>query len=357
MISLFKPASTSYIGVDISSSHVKMIELTGTRTNIRVERYHIESVTEGAYTDNLVTDPEKLGEDLRRCWLKLGTRTKTLALAMPSAHVSTKKIEVPSGLSEREVSDIVEAEVINFVPLPRVEINVDFQVTGPSKHEGSDEVFIAVTKRQNVEQLVLAAQSAGLVPRVLDIESNPIMHSLNEMLPDFEDNGDDANIMVVDLGNEHSNFLVYRNRELLYSFDANTAGLGLRQTIQSNYGVSPSQALALMMNPEDHSDEFPNYETELLQPFLDGQALEIFRQIQAFERAGHPGGVKHIVLIGGIAAIFGLEDAVRERTNVDTIVANPMASCTLSSRIDPNQLLNEAPRLMVCFGLALRSFV
>lgn len=357
MISLFKPASTSYIGVDISGSHVKMMELTGTRTKIRVERYHVESVPEGAYTDSLVTDPEKLGEALRKCWQYLGTKTRTLALAMPSAHVTTKKIEVPSGIPEREVFDLVEAEVANFVPVARVDINVDFQIVGPAKKEGYDEVFIAVTKRHNVEQLLLATHHADLTARILDIESNPIMHSLNEMLPDLENNGEDANIMVADLGSDHSNFLVYKNRELLYSMEVNTVGLGLRQTIQNTYGLPPVQATQMMINPEPFLEQHPNYVADILQPFLDSQAMEITRQIQAFERAGNPGGIKHIVLAGGIAALVGLEDAVRERTGIDTLIANPMAACSLAPKIDPNNLLNEAPRLMVCFGLALRSFV
>lgn len=357
MISLFKPASTGYIGVDISGSHIKMIELSQARNTLRVERYRIEPLPEGAYSDNIVTDPEKLGDALRKCWTQLGTKTKTLALAMPSAHISSKKIKVPSGLSEKDIIEQVEVEVSNFVPVAREEIYLDFQVIGPSKTEGMDDVFVAVTKKHNVEQLLEAVESAGLVARILDIESNPIMHALNEMLPDMENQGADLNIMVADLGSEHSNFLVYRNRELLHAQDVNTIGTGLKQTIQSMYSITTTQAEQLMINPDLFMSHFPSYETEILQPFLDSQAMEISRQIQAFERAGHTGTVDVIVLSGGIASLDGLDEAIRERTNVDTIIANPMAACELAPRIDPNQLLNEVPRLMVCFGLALRSFV
>jgi len=52
----------------------------------------------------------------------------------------------------------------------------------------------------------------------------------------------------------------------------------------------------------------------------------------------------------------GLDDAVATRTQVSTMVANPFALMTLSSRIKPRQLQTDAPALIIACGLAMRRF-
>ncbi len=83
--SLLKPKSPPLIGVDISSSSVKMVELTGSgRGRYRLERYTIEPLPKDAVVDGNIMNLEEVGDALRRGWKRMGTRAKNLAMALPS---------------------------------------------------------------------------------------------------------------------------------------------------------------------------------------------------------------------------------------------------------------------------------
>ena len=101
---VFKAKTPPLIGVDISSSSVKMVELgDGGKGRIRLERYAIEPLPKDAVVDGNIMNLEAVGDSLRRGWKRMGSRIKNLAMALPSAQVITKKITVPAGLREDEL--------------------------------------------------------------------------------------------------------------------------------------------------------------------------------------------------------------------------------------------------------------
>ena len=63
-----------------------------------------------------------------------------------------------------------------------------------------------------------------------------------------------------------------------------------------------------------------------------------------------------VVIAGGCASISGIAEMVEEQLGVLTIVANPLANMSLSSRVQAQALAQDAPALMIACGLALRSF-
>jgi type IV pilus assembly protein PilM len=89
---------------------------------------------------------------------------------------------------------------------------------------------------------------------------------------------------------------------------------------------------------------------------MDSLALEVSRALQFFFTSTPFNQVDHVVLAGGCAVLPGLGDVVAARTQVDTLIANPFAGMTLSSKVRPKALLADAPALMVACGLALRRF-
>jgi type IV pilus assembly protein PilM len=64
------------IGVDISSTAVKMVELVDAgKGQPRVERYAIEPLPKDAVVDGNLASIEAVAETLQRCWKRLGTTT------------------------------------------------------------------------------------------------------------------------------------------------------------------------------------------------------------------------------------------------------------------------------------------
>ena len=89
---IFNPKLRPLIGLDISSSSIKMVELVDAgRGQPRVERYAIESLPKDAVVDGNIANLEVVTDTIDRCWKRLGSSTRFVAMALPSAAVITKK--------------------------------------------------------------------------------------------------------------------------------------------------------------------------------------------------------------------------------------------------------------------------
>ena len=86
--SIFNPKLRPLIGVDISSTAVKMVELVDAgKGQPRVERYAIELLPKDAVVDGNLASLEGVADTLQRCWKRLGTSTRFVAMALPTAAV------------------------------------------------------------------------------------------------------------------------------------------------------------------------------------------------------------------------------------------------------------------------------
>ncbi len=353
-LDIFKPKTPPLFGMDISSSSVKLVELMDAgKGAVRVERYAIEALPKDSVVDGNIANLEAVVDAVRRCWKKMATRTKNVAIALPTAAVITKVIIVPAGLREEELELQVETEANQYIPFALEEVNLDFQVVGPAPSSAEEvQVLIAASRKEKVEDRVAVAEAAGLKALVMDVENYAVQASFDLIKKQFQEEGKDQNIALVDVGANVMNIVVLRNDQTVYTREQAFGGSQLTQDIMRQYGMSQEEAEAAK-----RSGGLPdNYEAEVLRPFLENVALEIQRAMQFFFTSTPYTSVEHILLTGGSAVIPGLEDVVSQRTQVNTLVANPFASMAVNPRIQLKRLVADAPSLMVACGLALRRF-
>ncbi len=353
-LSILNPKARSLVGLDISSSAVKMVELGGSRVGgYQLECYAIEPLPEGAVVDGNISNLEAVADVIARCWKRLGTQTKFVAMALPSAAVITKKIILPAGLRESEMEVQVESEANQYIPFALEEVNLDFQVIGPSP-SGPDEVevLIAASRKEGVEDRVACAETAKLKPVVMDMESYAALAAFELVRDQFSSGAPERTYALVDVGANAMKVTMVRGDQQIYNREQAFGGNQLTQDMVRAYGMSHDEAETLKrIGPLPD-----NYETEILRPFLDNLALEVSRALQFFFTSTQYGEVDHVVLMGGGALLPGIAEVVSERTQIDTVMANPFARMSLSQRVRPKHLLSDAPSLMVACGLALRRF-
>lgn len=352
-LDFLKPKAPPLVGVDISASAVKMVELSETGKNLSVERYVIEPLPKDAVVDGNVANLEAVGEAVKRAWRLMGTRVKDAAVALPAAVVITKKITVPAGQTESELEMQVETEANQYIPFALEEVNLDFQVLGPSAVTPDEvEVLIAASRKEKVEDRVAAVESAGLKATVMDVETFAAMTAFDLLRKQLPDGGENQTVAIVDIGATMMHINVIRNGQQIYFREQAFGGNQLTQDIQRKFNLSADEAEAAKKNgglPE-------NYEPEVLQPFIDTLALEISRALQFFFTSTQYNQVDHILLAGGCSVIQGLDEIVASRTQVSTMIANPFLNMTQNSRIKTRQLLLDAPSLLIACGLAMRRF-
>jgi len=351
---LFSSKSKPLIGVDISSSAVKMLELGSSGDGSpRVERYAIARLPREAVTDGNLAKPEAVEKAMRDAWQALETRTREVVLALPASAVTAKKLILPKDASEADIETQAISEAHQIVPFPMEEITLDFQVLGPSARNPNDnEVLVVITRKDRVEERVAVAESAGLKTTVMDVDTYATLRSFDQVSFQLPNEGKGQTVAIVDIGHTTTHVNIMHDNQPVYQREHPFGGQILTQEISRRFGLpweEAEDAKCKGLLPE-------SFESEVLRPFLDSAAQEISRALQLFFASSPQQHVDHILLAGGCSSVPGLDEAVYNKTQTSTIIANPFARMAVSSHVKARQLAVDAPALFVTCGLALRRF-
>ncbi|MFZ5593013.1 MAG: pilus assembly protein PilM [Pseudomonadota bacterium] len=345
--------STALVGLDISSTAVKLLELSQSGSRYRVESYAVVPLPPNAVVEKSIADIEAVGAAINRVVKRAGTRTKNAAVAVAGSAVITKVISMPASLSEDEIASQIEVEADQYIPYPLEEVNLDFVVLGPSaKKSDTVDVLLAASRSENVEVRVAAAELGGLTIKVVDVEAYALEAAMSILDSQLPDSGVGKTIAVVDIGATMTTLTVLDNNRIIYTREQVFGGKQLTEEIQQRYGLSYEEA-GLAKKQGGLPD---NYATDVLQPFKDAMVQQVSRSLQFFFSSSHYNSVDHVILAGGCAAIPGVDELIEAKIGTNTSVANPFMSMTLSPKVNPQALSSDAPAMMIACGLALRSF-
>lgn len=342
------------IGLDISSSSVKLVELSQTKTGEFVlERFASESFEKGWIADGQIEKFDEVAEAVRRVVARSGSRTRDVAMAMPQSAVITKKIMLPAGLRDEELEVQVEVEANQYIPFSLDEVSLDFCVIGPSPTSVGDvEVLIAASRKDRVQDRQGLAEAAGLKPVILDIESHASRMAMGRLIAALPNEGKDALVALFEIGADTTSLKVLRDDEMLYDRDQAFGGSQLTQLISRQYGFSFEEA-----EQKKLANDLPeDYETVVLNPFVDGLSQEIGRALQYFFTSTPHHKVHYVMLAGGTATLPGLKERVTELTGFACMVVNPFENMALGSAVREPKLRREAPAYLTACGLAMRRF-
>ncbi len=343
------------LGLDISSSSVKLVELSRDKAgNLVLDRCAIEPLERGWITDGNVEKFEEVAEAVRRLVKKSGTKTKQVAMALPASAVITKKIILPGGLNESELEIQVESEANQYIPFSLDEVSLDFCVVGPSATSAGDvEVLIAASRKEKVQDRQGLAEAAGLKPVVVDVESYASRLATARLIENLPNKGVDTMVALFEVGALTTSMQVIRNDEVLYERDQAFGGAQLTQLIVRQYGFSPEEA-----ESKKRSGDLPeDYESGVLKPFVESMAQEIGRALQFFFTSTPHNKVDYVMLAGGSSALPGLTEAVTQQTSFASMCADPFEGMTIGSNIREKKMRREAASYLTSCGLALRRFL
>lgn len=350
---MFAKKSQPLVGIDISSSVVKVLELSRSGEHYRVERYAVEPLPQNAVVEHAITEVDQVSDAVERAVKRTGTRCKNVALAVAGTHVITKTIKMPANLGEQELQTQIEMEADHYIPYPLDEVNMDYQVVGVSE-ENPDEnnLLLAACRKEIVDDYIAVIEGPGLIPKVVDIETYAMENAYSLIAQHMPGGGLEKTVAILDVGATTTNINVIHNNHSVYTRDHSFGGRQLTEEIQRRYGLSYEEA-GLAKKQGGLPD---NYQTDVLRPFMEATCQEIMRALQFFYSSSPFNSVDQILLAGGCAQIAGIDELVAARIGAPAMVANPFTSMSLASRIKPQVLSNDAPSLMIACGLALRSF-
>jgi len=343
------------LGLDISSSSVKLVELGQDKAgNLVLERCAIVPLERGWITDGNIEKFDEVADAVRRLVKKSGAKTKNVAMALPPSAVITKKITLPGGMSDQELEMQVETEANQYIPFPLDEVSLDFCIVGPSAASAGDvDVLIAASRREKVQDIQGLAEAAGLKPVIVDVESYASRLATSRLIANLPNKGLGTIVALFEVGAQTTSMQVIRDDEVLYDRDQAFGGAQLTQLIVRQYGFSLEEA-----ESKKRSGELPDdYESSVLRPFVESMVQEIGRALQFFFTSTPHNKVDYVMLAGGSAALPGLTAAVTKHTTFACSLVNPFEGMEMGEGVRLKKITREAPSYLTACGLALRRFM
>ena len=352
MLRLYRKPNKGLIGVDISSTSVKLLELSVKSGNRHwVESYALVPLPEGSVVEKNILNPEAVGDALERAINLANTQSTAAAFAIPTSMVITKTIEMDADMTddEREVQIRMDAE--QYIPFPLDEASLDFEVL-PERLANPNRVnvLLVATRLENIEARSEVLELANLTAKIADVESFAIENAY-QVFSDTLPMGVNT-VGILDIGHTMTTLSVMQKNKVIYTREQVFGGKQLTQEIQNRYGLSFEEA-----GRAKKSRSLPDdYDVEVLEPYLDAVVQQAARSLQFFFSSSQFNEIDHILLAGGNANIPGLAKLLQQKLGYRVTIANPFLQMGFSPQIDIKKIENDASSLMVACGLALRSF-
>ena len=338
------------IGLDIGTSSIKLMQLSKAGSSYRVEHMAIETLPEGAFAEHSIQNIDEVGAAIRSALKRSGSKAKHCAMSVSGSAVITRVINLPSDLEEDEIEGQIEIEAGQYIPYPRDEVSLDFEVLGPSPRNANVvEVQLAASKTENVETRQAVAELAGLNAYLVDVEAFAMVNAF-ELIRKRDGIADSDVIATLDIGDARSALNVIRGDRSIYYREHPFGGRELVEETMRRYGLDAEQAQFWKRQEEAPA----GFEDEVLEPFRQNVIQQIGRALQFFSSSRDYASINTLYLSGGGGSVSGLAETVSAELGLNAEVADPFKGLKLAPRINVATLDRVRPVMVTACGLALR---
>jgi len=349
---MFGRSPQSLLGIDISSSVVKLLELGMKGGKYSVEAFAVEPLPANAVVESKIENKEDVAAAIKRAIKRSSTKTKEAAVAVSANSAITKIISYPASLSEREMEEQILLEAESHIPYPLEEVRLDFEVLGASESDvEAVDVLLAASRSENVDARTEVLEMAGLKPKLVDVEAYTVENAFSLISPQLPLHGQGLTVAVIDIGATVTTLHVLVDGKIVFTREQTFGGRMLTENIAQHYGMSyqdAGQAKKENNLPDD-------YEPKVLDPFKQLMTSTVTRALQFFfSTSTQYQSIDHILLAGGCASIQGVDAMIEEDTDTTTSIANPFVDMVLASKVKISALSNDAPSMLIACGLAMR---
>ena len=347
---LFHSKSDAAIGVDIGTHSIKLVELAGSYDNPRVIAWGIEPLPAGAFSENSIANAELVADTLNSLLLKSAAKGQALSVAVSSSHAITKILGMPADISELELEEQISIEALHFIPYPIDEVNIDFEVLGPSEvNEQENDVLLVACRRSIVDDYIDLVYESGLTLKHVDIDTyalERVFRSQNVLSANT-----DQPVAMFDIGFFSSHLIVLDGERVLYSRHQSFGAAQLIKLIRKEYGVAAEEAQEILHSAQPPAD----FLGAVQEPFVEMLRQEVSRALQFFYSSSSYSSIDSLILTGAVCALNGLAGDLEVKMRNKVAVLNPVANATV--QMNREGIINTAPALSIAYGLSLRGLM
>lgn len=350
---MFYVGPKGVIGIDIGLSAVKLAEVVQVSDgNFKINRYASVSLPEGTIIEDEIQKEDEILQAIQQGIKELGSSNKFACLGLSGPNTLIKRLQLAGGTNE-EIEDQVTWETEQYLPFPIDEGNISFSVVGENQGGGVD-VIIGAVKKTVLEAFKDIVERSNLKVKIVDINAAATLNVF-EAVMGSEVTAKGKTWILMDLGAQKTQFMIYKNGVMVFFKEINIGGLTITEEIQRQMGVNYSEAESLKIHG-DGSGNIPEEIVDLINQVLDTFFAELKKTIDFWVNSTSEEAFDGCILTGGSALIPGLPEALQELFETEVQILNPFTTMSYNQNNISEDMINEIAFKGVCaIGLAMRS--
>lgn len=330
----FKNKSKKILGLDIGSYNLKAIEVTKT------EKENL--ITAVALKD--IRDDKDLSEAIKQIVIENKITAKETNISLSGESVVARHLSMPK-MSEEEIKKAITFKLEDHIPFKPEDVYLDFHILGEEFNSKNKlRVFLVATKKDVLDARIQIIKKAGLIPKIVTMDTLAIMNTLYFNYPDKLQ----SNIMLLNVGDKISNLIIVREKTPYFVRDTRFGGEAITALLQSKLQLNKKAAEELKYSLKDSSSETARIIKTTIATLLN----EIFVSVDFFENLTEQ-KIEEVYISGGCSQLFGLKDFLSGYLGITLADLNPLQKFSVSKDIPRDTLIKLSPYLSVAAGLTL----
>lgn len=369
-MALFKGGKAGYLGVDIGTSSIKLVDFKNEGGRPKLVTYaFLERPTNIIKLDS-VQEQGQMSASLRELVKQSRAGSDRVIAALPSFAVFSSIVSLPV-MPRKDLYAAVRWEAKKFVPMPIEDMVLDWRLLkdkehgGPAsseKHESTEGSAAGGVDEHGPKNLrvLLTAAPKSLVKRYIDIFRNANLHLASLETESFALErsllgGDQGSYMIVDIGAVATTITITVNGIPLLNRSIDVGGDTITKAIANSLNVDLQRAeqfkLDVGMGMQSGTSQIPR----AIEFVVTSVVNEIRYVFNLFRNQGEK-PIEKIILAGGSAFLANLPDYLATTLNIKVYIGDPWARVVYP--VDLKPALDEiGPRFAVAIGLGMREIV
>ena len=346
-----KKAKKALVGLDIGSSCIKAVQLRKKGRQFELSALGLAELGPDAVVDGAIMDALGVSSAIQKIFTESRIEIENVATSVSGSPVIVKRINVAAA-SEADLPDAVPAEAQRQLSSGISELNVTYQLLGPSTALRALDVLLVAARREKVSEYTGVLSQAGKVPALIDVDALAVQNAFETAYE--QEPG--RTVALLNIGASLTNVNVIREGIPLFTRDIAVGGNLYTEALRKAYALSFEEAEAVKTGAVPGKIT-PEQREVTVDSVSAGVVMEIQRTLSFFRQMPGAGEVDRIFLSGGTALLPALSEKMRNELRLPVEILDPLRGIIVPApRFDPASVAALSPRLAVAVGLALRSF-
>ncbi len=341
----------SYLGVDVGTLSIKMVEFSNENGRPKLENYAILTRYDVAMKSMAQDGAEKMpkifgGEAslmLRRLFKEGKIEARNANMSVPIFSSFLTVMELPQ-MPESELINAVRFEAKKYVPVSLDNVIIDWSLVGTGS-DGKILILLIAIPKDLINEYMSIAREADMKLLTIELETVSAARALvgNDPIP----------TLLIDMGSRDTTISVVDGGFLRISHSIETSGEDLTRVLANSLNISWRRAEELKkesgLKIMDNNDQITSVFTPLLDIIIKATQDIINLYFSKTKKK-----IEKLIIYGGASKMPGFSEYLNSRLKMDVIVGNPFSRVAYPEKL--KSTINEiGHEFTIAVGLALRA--